>query len=62
MLSKYAQWLQKEFDRHGGQAQIRPLSDEEKPTAASMRQLDREISAQISANSRMRQNSIKKSR
>lgn len=58
---RYRDLLNKEFKRSGSSAKISPLPKAKRPTAESLKTLDREISSQISANDAMRNRSMNKS-
>lgn len=56
----YSELLNKEFKRTGSDVRIEPLPTEQGPSAKSIKQLDREISSQISENAAMRLRSMEK--
>lgn len=50
--------LKKEMEKSGGKAKVVKVPADRRPTAESLRELEREISAQISANEAMRSRSM----
>lgn len=52
--------LAKEMEKSGGSAELVKVPSNRRPTVASLRKLDREISSQISANDAMRSRSMQK--
>ncbi len=50
--------LTKEMEKSGGKAKLVKVPASKRPTAESLRKLEREISAQISANEAMRSRSM----
>lgn len=59
---KYSEILNREFERSGSNVKIRDVPKEKKPTAESLKLLEREIASQISANDAMRCRSMNKIR
>lgn len=56
----YKEVLEYEFEKNGSQSRIVDFPIEMQPTAESLKILDREIAAQISANEAMRNRSMNK--
>lgn len=52
--------LKKELEKSGGKARLVKVPANRRPTAESLRELDREISSQIEANEAMRKRSVEK--
>ena len=52
--------LAKEMSKSNGEAEFLKVSANRRPTAASLRKLEREISSQISANDAMRSRSMQR--
>ena len=52
--------LTKEMNKSGGRARVVKVPSNRRPTADSLRKLEREISAQINANEVMRSRSLSK--
>lgn len=56
-MSSYIRMLHKLAERSNGQMRITKVALDKRPTAESLRSLEREISAQVSINDAMRQRS-----
>lgn len=56
----YSKMLNKEFKRNNIDIRVTKVSAEKKPTADSLKILNREIAAQISMNDAMRSRSVRK--
>ena len=52
--------LKKELEKSGGKARLVKVPANRRPTAESLRKLDREISSQIEANEAMRERSVER--
>ena len=52
--------LAKEISKSGGKARIVKVPEDRRPTAMSLKKLDKEIAAQISANDAMRSRSMQR--
>lgn len=52
--------LAKEIAKSGGQAKLVKVPESRRPTSESLKKLDREIAAQISANEAMRSRSMQR--
>lgn len=59
---KYSEILNREFKRSGSNVQIVNVPKEKRPTAESLKLLEREIASQISANDTLRCRSMNKIR
>ena len=54
----FSRMLRKEMQKGNGQIEIIKVPANKRPTAASLKKLDREISAQVSANEAMSNRSV----
>lgn len=57
---KYSELINKEFERCGSKIKIGSVPEDKRPTAESLKLLERKIASQISANDAMRNRSMNK--